>query len=552
MNPIKKKNYNKAVIFSKILDNGSLVIVDSDTTIKFLNMETLETIKSFEEGIKHSRYTSTVVSVSNDGKYFSSLSSDCKEATLYETNTKNIIATVNRHQGEVSCVGIDPKGKYMFSCGDDGKTFAVEIKSGKLAFRLPVHKDIVYDIAFSDDAQWLATASYDKTISLFFLPNKIPKHLMISHSEPVKKLCFLSEHRLFSIDKSNRAIIWDTYEATVITRLEGLPDVTWVTKSADSRFLFLGTELGNILLYELENYKLLSSHYIKLNSPITSLEFYEKNQQLIIGTNSGELLFYDIFDGEDNLIILFKKKDFIAIEKCIEINPLLVYTKAYQAILVIWEKTLEKAKEYLVNDDKNSAIKLFSAYMKVPSKNKIIQDVFQEHEKYAKLDALVSGGKIALAYAMVNSDPIYLNSKTYIDLEKNWEKVLALAKKYSIHVKGETKITELFAPYRGVSQKTKDMQEVVLHHKVYKRFLDSIVKKDYKLSSELINKYKFLKEVPEYEELQDYSDSLYIDSEKLINAGDFTEAMKLLNILENFSDFEDIAKQAMLDIKGKL
>lgn len=552
MNPIKKKKYNKAIIFSKILDNGSLVIVDSDTTIKFLNNDTLETLKNFETGIKHLRYTSTVVSVSNDGKYFSSLSSDCKEATLYETTTKNIIATVDRHQGEVSCVGIDPKGRYMFSCGDDGRTFAVEIKSGKLAFILPVHKDIVYDIAFSDDAKWLATASYDKTISLFFLPNKIPKHLMISHTEPVKKLCFLSENRLFSIDKSNRAIIWNTYEATVITRIEGLPDVTWVTKSADSRFLFLGTELGSILLYELENYELLSSHYIKVSSSITSLEFYEKNQQLIIGTNSGELIFYDIFYGEDNLVVLFKKKDFIAIEKCIEMNPLLVYTKAYQAISIVWEKTLEKAKEYLVNDDKNSAIKLFSAYMKVPSKNKIIQDVFQQHEKYAKLDALVSRGKIALAYAMVHSDPIYLNSKTYIDLEKKWEKVLALAKKYSIHEKGETKINELFLPYRGVSEKTQDMQEVLLHHKVYKRFLDSIVKKDYKLSCELISKYKFLNEVPEYEELVDYSDSLYIDSEKLINAGDFSGAMKLLKILENFSDFEDIAKKSMLDIKGKL
>ena len=552
MNPIKKKNYKKAIIFSKILDNGSLLIVDSDTTIMFLNKETLETLKSFEIGIKHLRYKSSVVSFSNDGNYFASLSSDCKEAILYETNTKKIIATVDRHHGEVSCVGIGPKDKYMFSCGDDGRTFAVEIESGKLAFILPVHKDIVYDIAYSDDAKWLATASHDKTISLFYLPMKIPKHLLIAHSEPVKKLCFLSEHRLFSIDKSNRAIIWDTYEATVITRLEGIhDDVTRITKSADSRFLFLGTELGYILLYELENYKLLSSTYIKLSSSITSLEFYEKNQQLIIGTQSGELLFYDIFYGENNLKILFKKKDFMAIEKCIEMNPLLVYTKAYQAISMIWEQTLEKAKKYLDNDDKNSAIKLLNGYTKVSSKNKIIQDIFNEYEKYAKLNALVRGGKIALAYAMVNSDPIYLNSKTYIDLEKNWEKVLALAKKYSIEAKGEDKITKLFAPYRGVSEKTQDIQDILLHHKVYKRFVDSIVKKDYKLSSELIKQYKFLKKVPEHEELVYYSDSLYIDSQKFIDAGNFSEAIKLLNILEDFNDFEEIVKKTMLDIQKK-
>ena len=69
MNPIKNKNYEKAIIFSKILDNGTLVIVDSDTTIRFLNEETLETLKKLEIGIKHSRYTSSVVSFSNDGNY---------------------------------------------------------------------------------------------------------------------------------------------------------------------------------------------------------------------------------------------------------------------------------------------------------------------------------------------------------------------------------------------------------------------------------------------------------------------------------------------------
>ena len=552
INPIKKKNYKKAIVFSRILDNGTLLIVDSDTNIIFLNKETLEITKIIEMEIQHPRYKSSVVSISSDGNSFASLSSDYKESTLYNTNTKNIIATVNRHQGDVSCIGIDPKNRYMFSCGDDGKTFVIDIESGELAFILPVHKDIVYDIAFSDDAKWLATASYDKTISLFYLPMKIPKHMLIAHSEPVKKLCFLSQNRLFSIDKSNSAIIWDMYEPKVITRLEGIHDeVTCVTKSYDSRFLFLATELGYILLYELENYQLLSSSYIKLSSSITSLEFYENNQQLIIGTKSGDLLIYNIFYGENNLKILLKKKDFVAIEELIELNPLLVYTKAYEVISLIWDQTLEKAKEYLDNNDKNSAVKLFAGYIKVASKNKIIQELFKEYEKYEKLNALVRDGKISLAYGLVNSDPIYLNSKTYLELENQWIKVLKLAKRYSIHPKGEAKMEELLAPYRGISDKTQDIHDVISQHDVYMRFVSSIIKKDYKLSSELIKQHPFLKKVPEHKELIDYSDSLYIDSQKLINEGNFTEAMKLLNILEDFSDFEEIVKKSILDIQKK-
>jgi len=550
MNPTKKKNYNKAIILSKVLDNDNIVIVDSDTTIKYLNKETLETLQNFEIDIKHQGYKNSVVSVNRDGKYMASLSQDRRKSILYEVNAQNIIATVDRHHGEVSCVAIDPKGKYMFSCGDDGKTFAVEIESAKLAVVLPAHKDIVYDIAFSDDAKWLATASHDKTISLFYLPNKIPKHFMYAHSEPVKKLCFLSENRLFSIDKSNSAIIWDMYEATVITRLEGIHDeVTSVAKSADSKFLFLGTELGYILLYELQNYKLLANPYIKLKSAITSLTFDEKKKQLIVGTNSGELLLYDIYKGQNNLKVLYNKKDFLAIEKYIEMNPPLAYTKVYKAILLVWEQTVQKAKEYIENEDKNSAIKLLNGYMNVPSKKKIIQELLGEHEKYEKLNKFIRGGKIALAYALIHTDPIYLESKAYIALEKNWEKVIALARKYAIDAQGEEKITKLFAPYRGVSEKTQDIQDVLMHHKVYKKFIDSTVKKDYKLSTALIKKYDFLRDVPEYEELVFYSDSLYIDSQKLIKECSFDEALKLLYILENFSEFEEIAKEAIADIQ---
>ena len=438
----------------------------------------------------------------------------------------------------------------MFSCGDDGKAYALDIESAKLAFLLPVHKDIVYDIAFSDDAKWVATASYDKTISLFYLPNKIAKHYMYAHSEPVKKLCFLSEHRLFSIDKTNSAIIWDMYEARVITRLEGIhEDVTCVTKSSDSKFLFLGTELGYILVYELENYKLLASSYIKINSSITSLDFYDKNHQLIVGTNKGELFLYDIFNGQNNLKVLFKKKDFTAIEKYIEINPLLVYTKVYQAISLVWEQTLQKAKESLQDGDINSAKKLLDEYKADSAKNKIIQELFKEYEEYEKLNALIRDNKISLAYSLVHTNPIYLNSKGYKTLEDNWQKALSLAKKYATHLNGGAKITKLFEPYRGVSEKTQDIQEVLLHHKVYKKFIDSTLKKDYKLASALVKKYEFLKEVPEYEELVYYSDSLYIDSQKLINEGKFNEALNVLNTLKDFSEFEEIAKEAILDIK---
>jgi len=151
MDVVKSKNFKEPIVLIKILDDGSLLVVDSKTTIRFLNKESLELIDGFKVNTNHLRYKNSVVAFSSNGDFFATLSSDCKESRLYNTKTKKLITKVDRHHGEASCVGIDRANKYMFSCGDDGKTFAFDISSGKLAFTLPIHTDTVNDIAFSSN-----------------------------------------------------------------------------------------------------------------------------------------------------------------------------------------------------------------------------------------------------------------------------------------------------------------------------------------------------------------------------------------------------------------
>ena len=113
MEVIKSKNFKYPIIQTQILDNGRLLIIDSKTTIRYLDMETLELLDGFKANINHLRYKNKVVRFSSDGKYFATLSSDCKEARLYNTRTKKVITKVDRHHGPVSCVCIDPSSKHM-------------------------------------------------------------------------------------------------------------------------------------------------------------------------------------------------------------------------------------------------------------------------------------------------------------------------------------------------------------------------------------------------------------------------------------------------------
>ncbi|MDA3908953.1 MAG: hypothetical protein PF437_07675 [Sulfurimonas sp.] len=552
MQAIKEINFKEAIIRIKILDDGKLLVVDSKTVVRFLDIDTLSTISGFKGGISHIRFKNQVVDFSSDASNFVVLNESCSEALLFDAKSKKIITKVDRHHGEVTCVAIEPKNKYMLSCGDDGKSYGIDIKSKKIAFTLPVHIDAVNDIAFSENGQWVATASYDKKIQIFNMTMMARKHRLIGHADPVMKVHFLSKDRLVSIDKKSSAIIWDYYTGKVITRLEGIhDDVLHITTDADGKFLFLGTQLGYIIVYELESYKMLSKKYIKLSSAITALNFDKNSEQLIVGTQNGDLLFYSIYEGVDFIKEQLQVKGYEAIQKYVEKNPLLSYTKIYQLVLTLWETTMKKAKLSLEEGDKQTAINLFKHFKNIPSKNSMMQKVMLEYEEFDKFAQFVKQGKLALAYSLALKHPMYQDSKIYRSLEAGWKKTFASAQKYAIDPKGADIAREMLAPYRGITQKTKLIQELLAKSEVHKRFRIAIGQKDFKIAFELIKQHPFLKEFTDYETLMSYADSLYINSQKLLQVGDAHSAIKILRILVDFSDFTEDVKELMRDIENK-
>ncbi len=552
MEAINSKNIKEPVILLKILKNRSLLVVDNNTTVRYFDNDTLALLDGFKANIHHRRYKSNMVAFSDNSENFATVSSDCEESMLYDAKTKKVITKIDRHHGEVSCVGIDPSSRYMFSCGEDGKSFAFDIKSGKLVFTLPVHVDTVNDIAFSKNSNWVATASYDKKISLYNLATMTPKTKLKAHAAPVMKLRFLSNNRLVSIDKNSTAIVWNAYSGKVIERLQGIhDDVTQITTSGDDKFLFLSTELGYILVYDLKTYEILSKHYIKLHSCITALEFDTEKELLIIGTEDGDILFYNIYEGQDKLRELLHHKDFEAMQKEADNNPILRYTDIFNLMSNLWETVLQKAKIALQTGDKEKAILLFRHFKNIPSKNTIMQKVMLEYVDFGKFAALAKDGKLALAYSLANKHPMYKDSNIYKMLEANWKKAFLQAQKYALDPKGSEKAKAILAPYRGLSEKTKLIQELLTKGEVYKRFRVSIGQKDFRIAFELIKLNPFLKEFPEYETLMAYADTLYIKSQSLIKEGDTHSAIKLLRVLEDFSDFNEEVKELILGIESR-
>jgi len=552
MKAVKSQSISKAVILLQILDDGTLVAINADTTVYNFNIKSFKLLHGFKVGLKHSRFKTKLIAYSQDAKYLASLSSTAKESILYDIQAKKIIASFDRHHGEVSCVGIDPLSRFMFSCGDDGKTFALDIKCGKLVFTLPMHIDTVNDIAFTENGNWVATASYDRKVSLFSLVSMTPNDKFEGHSFPVMKLYFITQNLLLSIDKKSNAFVWDINTKEVIAKLQGIhDDVTQICISKKANLLFMATELGYVLLYELNNYTQLTSKYLKVSSMITALVFDDNTNSLVIGTEDGFISSYDIYEGVDTMKELLKTKNFEAIHLEVEKNPVLQYTQVYDLVLNFWNNTLEKAKLALQNEDVNMAKLLLGHFQTIPAKNTVIQKLLRDYEHFGKFKKSAQEGKLTVAYNLVNVYPVYKESKIYKALEERWKKRLIQAQKYILEEKGIQKAQELLMPYRGISEKTKFIQEVMSKGEVYKRFKVAIGQKDFKLCFELIKHNPFLMEFPEYDTLMKFADTMYIKLNQHLKDGDIHAAIKIARVLEEFPDFQKEVHELMLELDSK-
>ena len=70
MNPIKSKKFTEAIILIKILTDDSIVVVDSKTTVRFLDMQNFELLRGFKAKVHHLRYKNDVVAFSKNGNFF--------------------------------------------------------------------------------------------------------------------------------------------------------------------------------------------------------------------------------------------------------------------------------------------------------------------------------------------------------------------------------------------------------------------------------------------------------------------------------------------------
>jgi hypothetical protein len=552
MEALKCIRFDLPVLFLKSLSNGNLGIVDAQNTLRIIDTSSYEIVDGFKTNIKHERIIGTYVDVTPDGEYSVSAVLGTNQAAIFSLSKREFLYRVGRHHGEVESVGIDPNGRYFVTGGEDGKSFAWVLGTSRFAFSLPSHADAVSTVAFDDKGQWIATGSYDHTIALFNISTMKQSVKLRGHKSPIVKIIFLPSAKILSVAQNGEMIVWDMRNGKVIKRLQSMSDnVTSMCISTLKQFVFVGTEHGHVGLYDMQIMEQISSRYIKESEIITSLAYISGSNCLAVATVSGNTRIYPLLGEEEKYMRMLSNRDYKTYYNLLEDNPMLFYTKSYDAAERIWLNLVEKGRKHLENNERQAAMDIFAPFAGVPKKHALLSQLLTSYEKYDLFHSHIEAGKFSLAYSLSKQYPAFKETELYRKMELQWKKVFFKAQELILTPNGEEQARELLAPYRGISDKTVHIQQLFEQRRMYEFFRNVVAKQEYVKFFGLVNMYPFLREFDEYSTVMEYADKLYIQSQKAYASEDYALARKACEILISFPDYAAEAQEMADTIRIK-
>ncbi|NWF66679.1 MAG: WD40 repeat domain-containing protein [Campylobacterales bacterium] len=538
-NPIVKIEINS--------NENSIGIADESGSFREIDVNEFKLVSGFKINLeKPLRTFSNSVAISNSLRFIAICLADKNEVGVWGFKNKKLLRIFKRHSGEVESVQIDNKDHYIATGGTDGKVFLWNVKTGRLASSLAPHADYVTAISFSENSMWIATGSYDKSLNITNIANLNKVSKLRGHSGAITSIKFLKNLKLVSGDKNGEVIIWDYSVNKLIKKMPKMLDVvTSFCVTNDQKYLFASSKNGYIALYNLESGERLNDTFIKHSSAVTSMQFLSSKNMLVMGRMDGFLLFYDLNKEQTELNHAIKDKLYSKAYELVEKNPMLLDTKEYKLLEATWHSDLKQAEALLETGERDSVSKLLKPYMDITLKRAFIQKLLREFKEFEKFKFLVESRKFPLAYSMANLYTSFRQTSVFMKMEGYWRTYFNKAKDIMFKKGAEEDMKSLLAPFRGIPEKTALIQSLFQERETYNLFMLRLGKKDFKNIFLMAKQFPFIQELDEYNKIQTFADNLMQKCEQALKEGRYNEAVRNVQILTDFPDFEERAKNVI-------
>ncbi|WP_345993509.1 hypothetical protein [Sulfurimonas sp. HSL-1716] len=528
-------------------ENKHLGVLTQDGDFRIFNDDLSTMVWGLRTRIVQEHLLRQTEFISDDLKYIVLAKPKTNEASVLDVKKKKILYTISKNSGEIETLFINNTNKYLLSGGVDGRTYIFNLQTGHFLYNLPSHADYVTAITVTNTAQLVATGSFDGTIYLTNLNTLKNPVKLTGHRGYISGIEFLNNGKLVSADKNGNIIIFDFVQRKIKKRLQKVPDdITKIKVDANREFLFVGTKLGKVLVYDLTKEKLFANNFRKFNASISKIAL-TKDGYLYVGLQNGEIHKEKLID-EEKYETFYEKNDYLAIYDELERSPFVIYTQAYKKAERTWEEALFSAKELLSQQKTQEAKKMLEPFNDVPKKRTVIKTIIKEFAEFEKFKSYVEGNKYSLAYQMTLMNTSFLDTKEYKKMEGDWSKKFNKAQDIILDPRSDEIVKELLKDFRGIPSKTKQIQQLFKDKIAYNMLKKRLDAKNYKEIFGLIKQYPFLKESQEYEMLIKYADNCYINLMKAFSKSDFSKVKEYLEILDGFEDYDEELKSIQKEI----
>ena len=135
----------------------------------------------------------------------------------HEPGSASMPLRLGSQDGGIFAITFHPKGKYVFSGGQDHTVRVWEVASGREVFR-GYQSDSVYSVAISSDGQWLASGRMDETARVWRLEDGSERY-RLPHKYVVQKVLWDTNGDLLTVSGDGTARVWGMSTGDELTRI---------------------------------------------------------------------------------------------------------------------------------------------------------------------------------------------------------------------------------------------------------------------------------------------------------------------------------------------
>jgi len=537
----------------KILNNKDIAFATKLHGVKICSSDDCSVKLNFAN--QHLNSSTTAICFNNDGDYLA-FAND-KVIHIVNLLTKDIVKTIYTDNESIQLLAFDDTTTHLIAGSKNGRVLHYRIEGASLICRLcsfpynrDKHKSIRqnYVSAFVFRKNILATTGYGGTIHIIDIHSRANTIVLENGIVRTNALCFLDDNTILSANFEGVIKLFHIKEKKLVKQLDTtLSRIRQINLMPNPNYAMICSHSNYISILDIKNFKLIHENYIEFEDTVTR-----------IATLDEETILVALKNGQINKITLANEKQLASLilhnslEKAFLLaqnEPMLQDTDEYIKLKTLYSNLYNEATESLINQNTSLASELLKPFENLKSKKKEINLLFIAFKHYDRLKIFFLEKKYTLAYAICAKYPELENTPIYKKMEEIFKEVFKNAQR-QILLKQVNNAKALFYPYITIPAKKAPIELLLKQNKEFLQFIIAVDKKDYSNACLLIQKNKYLKNVPSYKILMNTFDK-YIESIKNnIKIGNTNKAMEIIDIIKDVISLKSQIRIFKNDIKN--